>query len=656
MKRRRKFLTILISVFVSICVLAACGDSTEPVPNSASQPVPSSGSETKEAVVLDKTKATPALLKEEDVLVKADATGTPKEVSVSAVLKSTGSSAVVLDESNLTEIINKEGDEEYQQTGSELLWENSGADILYEGKSADVPSVSVKITYYLDGKAMRPEEIAGKSGSVKIRFDYSDTESKDKRLPYLFLSVAALDGEHFSNIEVTNGASSEIGDMKLVIGYAVPGLKESLGLSQLDIARGISFPEYVEITADAKDFKLDYTTTVVSPGLLEDIDTNQLKDGSDLADSFQSLKAASSEILNGISTLNSGAGTFANALKQYTDGAAQLHEGVNALGSGLNTLKTNEAALSDGAEQLASGLSELNEKVSALDVDAMAYSIRESLAALLKDEAFESKLDYTTLKELLTPIIENWSTIQPALQILSEAVSAAGLDLQALDEQLIQLDAEIKRLREEGVDTTKAEELLKNIFERLQSAIDHLSEIQLPGVDQTDVDNLQQALQEELDRLQKILDLLKSLENFPDLTDLKTQVEELKNGVSALADGAGQLKEGIALYTSGVSALNEGSAQLKEGSSRLSSSGSELNAGYGTLQEGIGTLLKSYSAFDSQGIQKLSALGGNDLKNVVSQIKRLQALEKESHTFSGCAEGTTCSVRYIIETDGVTEK
>lgn len=38
--------------------------------------------------------------------------------------------------------------------------------------------MTTKVTYYLDGKEIKPEDLAGKSGKVKIRFDYTNNESR----------------------------------------------------------------------------------------------------------------------------------------------------------------------------------------------------------------------------------------------------------------------------------------------------------------------------------------------------------------------------------------------------------------------------------------------------------------------------------------------
>ena len=39
--------------------------------------------------------------------------------------------------------------------------------------------------------------------------------------------------------------------------------------------------------------------------------------------------------------------------------------------------------------------------------------------------------------------------------------------------------------------------------------------------------------------------------------------------------------------------------------------------------------------------------------NVAENLKAVKRIEKKSQTFSGCAEGTKTTVRYIIETESI---
>lgn len=44
-----------------------------------------------------------------------------------------------------------------------LTWKAAGNDIYYQGTTEKTIPIDVKITYYLDGKEMKPEDMVGKS-------------------------------------------------------------------------------------------------------------------------------------------------------------------------------------------------------------------------------------------------------------------------------------------------------------------------------------------------------------------------------------------------------------------------------------------------------------------------------------------------------------
>ena len=94
-----------------------------------------------------------AVYKEETVYVNADATGTSDEVTVSNWLKNSGSvSGSLTDASTLKDIKNVKGDETFKASGDTLTWNTDGEDIYYQGTTDQDLPVSVKLTYYLDGK------------------------------------------------------------------------------------------------------------------------------------------------------------------------------------------------------------------------------------------------------------------------------------------------------------------------------------------------------------------------------------------------------------------------------------------------------------------------------------------------------------------------
>ena len=106
--------------------------------------------------------------KEETVYVNMDASGNVEKITVSDWLKNNSQSAELSDSSSLSDIKNVKGDETFTQDGEKLTWQADGSDIYYQGTTDKELPVTVKLTYYLDGKEISPEDLAGKSGKVKI--------------------------------------------------------------------------------------------------------------------------------------------------------------------------------------------------------------------------------------------------------------------------------------------------------------------------------------------------------------------------------------------------------------------------------------------------------------------------------------------------------
>ena len=201
--------------------------------------------------------------KEETVNVKADPEGAPEKITVTTRL-SGGEKPLIKDRTSLSDIRNTEGDERYLLSeNGELLWENLGEDIVYEGKTEKTLPVEVTVSYYLDGNKTEAEEMAGKSGHVKLRFDYVNHEKqKDVYVPFLCLSGVILDKDHFSDVTVDGGKVMKLADQTIAFGAAFPGLKESLRADSTKDTDKIK--DFVEIEAECEDFSLEETVTLVS--------------------------------------------------------------------------------------------------------------------------------------------------------------------------------------------------------------------------------------------------------------------------------------------------------------------------------------------------------------------------------------------------------
>jgi putative transmembrane protein len=409
--------------------------------------------------------------KEETVYVLADSTGKERKVIVSDHLINDGNKDTIEDASDLKDIENVKGDETFKQDGSKLTWQADGNDIYYQGTSTKETPVSQTITYSLDGKEVKPEELAGKSGKVTIRFDYTNNETVktkiDGKEEEIYVPFAAISGmvldDSFSNVKVTNGKVISDGKNNIVVGYALPGLKESLDVDDSDFDGDVSIPDYVEVTADVENFSLSTTMTVVmnATNFISkdgDADLSEVDDMLDtLTDATDQLKDGSGELADGVDTLKSkmgefkdGVGTLKNGIKDYTDGASTLSTGIGTLKSGVDTLAgsvptliSGVGTLKDGSASAAKGASSLKDgagtlKKGAKDVSTGANTLSNGVKDLstgantLSGGASDLSTGADTLSAGATSLSDGANTLSSGAASLNDGVQSIATNMKTL--------------------------------------------------------------------------------------------------------------------------------------------------------------------------------------------------------------------------------
>lgn len=386
--------------------------------------------------------------KDESVYLISDANGNVNKTIVVDHLKNKDKKDTLEDASNLSDIENVKGKEKFTQSGDKLTWQAGGKDIYYQGTATEEPPVTQKVTYYLDGKEISPEDLAGKSGKVKIRFDYTNTtsytetvngEKQTVSVPFAAITGLVL-GDGFENIEVTNGKAEVSDSSSVVLGYALPGLKDSLGIKDKDLDGDVNIPEYMEMTADVENFSMpaamtfvvnasDYVSTDgIDTSDLDDM-INDLKDAStQLQDGSKTLAEGTDTLADGLSTLQSKLGTFASGvgtlksgLKTYTDGVSTLSGGLNKLNSNVPTLSNGITTLNSSAKSLNDGVALLNATVSAKFTDSEKKTLLDQVHSTLESQKSEIE------KQAQTTVASQKTAIQKQAQ--------SAVDLQKTDIQ-----------------------------------------------------------------------------------------------------------------------------------------------------------------------------------------------------------------------------
>lgn len=600
--------------------------------------------------------------KDESVYLISDANGNVNKTIVVDHLKNKDKKDTLEDASNLSDIENVKGKEKFTQSGDKLTWQAGGKDIYYQGTATEEPPVTQKVTYYLDGKEISPEDLAGKSGKVKIRFDYKNTtsytetvngEKQTVSVPFAAVTGLVL-GDGFENIEVTNGKAEVSDSSSVVLGYALPGLKDSLGIKDGDLDGDVNIPEYMEMTADVKNFSMpaamtfvvnasDYVSTDgIDTSDLDDM-INDLKDASTkLQDGSKTLAEGTDTLSDGLSTLQSKLGTFASGvgtlqsgLKTYTDGANSLAKGASDLDAGIGTLAEKSGTLVDGAKQLNDGAKSLKAGITSVDagVDSVQENVNKLNGAAAQISTGASDLDTKAqalaqgASDLNDGVDKLASTVQGMPETVKSSINGTLKQLSSFvpvligagyDNTLAQTGVTVDNIDKVTTFAKEKEAEIKEIIARSATKNAYgYNELN----DKSEVDKTYNEAMEGLYKGQGAVMVYTQINQTVSSEQSQNQVKELTKGASSLKEniakfqkeGTTTLKEVTSALATGTSALASGLKPLKKGTKQLVAGSNSLAAGTDSLVNSIPTLtggikqLKDGSSQLNVGAAKLTA-------------------------------------------------
>lgn len=595
--------------------------------------------------------------KDESVYLISDANGNVNKTIVVDHLKNKDKKDTLEDASNLSDIENVKGKEKFTQSGDKLTWQAGGKDIYYQGTATEEPPVTQKVTYYLDGKEISPEDLAGKSGKVKIRFDYTNTtsytetvngEKQTVSVPFAAVTGLVL-GDGFENIEVTNGKAEVSDSSSVVLGYALPGLKDSLGIKDGDLDSDVNIPEYMEMTADVENFSMpaamtfvvnasDYVSTDgIDTSDLDDM-INDLKDAStQLQDGSKTLAEGTDTLADGLSTLQSKLGTFASGVGTLQSGLKTYTDGVSTLSGGLNTLGNSTGALVSGADKLNSGAGQLASGSATLKDGLKTYT----------DGASQLNTGLNQLNDNTGSLATGVTSLNDGAKTLSDGINAANKGAAGVSAGAAQLKTSIDTAKtgadslaagakqvDEGVGqlTQSLSDMPETIKTNINKSLEPLNELNVGTLfktlgyidtDKITADNVSAAADAAVNNAGDIIDALTNMQNQnpsatynqilvglsqgkgavsvysavnQSVTDSASTVQALKDGSAKVSDGASSLDAGLGQLSDGASELSSGASDLAKGTTQLATGATELQTGTQSLADKLPELTKGITS------------------------------------------------------------
>lgn len=383
--------------------------------------------------------------KSETVYISLDNSGAPLGTTVTDWIHTDSAEVRVTDVSDLKDIVNIKSNLQPAKENGKLVWNMDSTDVYYSGTTDKKAPVSFSISYFLDGKEMTAEKIAGKSGHVEIKIKMKNNCSKevtvDGKKKKIYLPVLAAGGTilqetAFSSIKVESGFAIGDGTKQITAVAGAPGLCESLGITQdeLNDIIGIDLSDEFVISADTTCFETTDFYFAVIPFCSLNVEMIAPESVSGLVDNLGQIK----KIFSCLENID-----ISSIIELLSGGAGSTTEIVDSINSALELYSKNEALLKLGSKyftennmkSLSSVTDLLGDKdfvkglsvLSKADLGGVVSSLPEvaggleKLAPILKSEAFKNALEILS-SPVMVKFFEQLPEIAKSLSAIQKLV------------------------------------------------------------------------------------------------------------------------------------------------------------------------------------------------------------------------------------------
>ena len=607
-----------------------------------------------------------AFTKDETVYTNAKSNGEQYQTIVTDHLINEEDEKLLKDMTNLLNIENTSGDEKFTQDGESLVWEADSNDIYYKGETDQELPVKLNIKYELDGKEISSDEIAGKSGKVKITISFENKEEHEVQIngktekmytPFVVATGTYINNDNNKNIEVTNGKAIDDGSKTMVVGLTFPGMQESLNIDK----NTLEIPTSIEITMETTNFEMNNIINYTTPKLIEDSELDIFSKLDDIYSKVETLQSASKQIENGAKTLSDGTTTyvekseeFNQALNKFSNGVSSANTSYSSIDTGIKNLNAQVPDLTSGTKSLSDNLGAVNNGVKTMSdmldgsqesMNNLKNGAQNISGGLTQLSAAMKTTDYTEqinkIKSQIgtnTKMITTLTTTTEQLSKVLEDTTLSEATAQAIKAQITANQSTIATLTADNA-------YLNNMITSLNASNTQIGKLK------QQVDTLAQGAKDVSDGVNGLLD---------QVGELNTKIKVLNTNTGKMAVGANKLYQGTLGLEAGTTKLAQGSEQMKAGlstintsSQALYSANNQLVEGAKTIQSGAAELAEGTAEFNKTGIDVICNYVTGDLKNLETRAEKLKELSDEYNTFTKLDDENKGKVKFITIVDSI---
>lgn len=571
--------------------------------------------------------ATELIQKDETVYVTLSQQGEVKERIVSDWIHSNEKNIEIHDKSILKDIKNVKGEEKPTSIGENLTWKLNGSDVYYRGTTDKKLPIDVNVRYLLDGKEIKPEDLAGKSGEVKIKIDYKNNEShivnikgKNRKVytPFSTITILDLPVDNFKDVKISGGKMINDGNNQIVTFICLPGMKESLNLEKTTL----ELKENLEITTQVENFEMGPIMITGTPELPDMSEFKNATTLDDLVKGIKDIQGASTKLAEGTGKLNLGQKAladnmtlFTNGLSKLGTGALELNNGIIKLGDGVNAAQGGALQVADGLKEFAIGTTKFGIGAQQFGLGALDFAANSKIfadgAVKVADGTGKLVLGSKGLSDGAKKLFEGTNTVSTKMEALGQGLDTMVTSTDKLQQgqkqvidgaqqSLIRID-ELKKSKQLAELSDGGKELLIKLNE-LEQSIARLK----AGSEQvnTGIGQLQEGQKNAASGSK----------------ELAKATQQISDKTGELAKGAGELSQGAEQLSPAAENLKNGSQGLTGGSEKLNAAAKDLSAGTKTMGESTQKLVMGSQSV-ADGLTKLNNEGIKPLTQGAGKLR-----------------------------------
>lgn len=322
-----------------------------------------------------------------------------------------------------SEIKNLTSLSEPQTAGDKITFPDSPDEegLYYQGTMTGELPLTLNFHYYLDGKELQADSLAGASGHLKIVMTYAPNLQCDEAVRKgLMAQVSAV----FSSGSAANVTSQDatlvtVGSSVNAAYIIMPEQSGSMTL-EADINGFEMDPIRISLLKNA----LSIPSVTDSIGEFEDGMNDMISGADDMVDGTTELKHGMKTLAGKAGLLNDALASLSNAGAQIDNGMAQYETGLNTYIGGVQALKPASGQIRAGLDSLAKGGADAASGVEALssNLSALAGST-DDLKALAQSLAGSSDESVRALATNVLQLIGGVQGLSSGLESASDGVS-----------------------------------------------------------------------------------------------------------------------------------------------------------------------------------------------------------------------------------------